>query len=78
MSTQRRDICCCSIHPIPITRFRFVRTQALESFSAAVELPTTKKIPGNPILEKVIVRENIVMGTGCSHFHIKNCQTKNL
>ena len=61
----RRKQNALKLHPIPITRFRYVRTQPLESFSAAVKLPIKKRFLGNPTLGKSIVRENIVMGTGC-------------
>ena len=55
------------VHPIPITRFSFVRTQHLENLSAAVKLPIKKRFLANPTLGTSLVRENIVMGTGCTH-----------
>ena len=53
------------LHPIPITTFRSFRTQPLENLSAAVKLPIKNMCLGNPPLGTNIVRENIVMGTGC-------------
>ena len=53
------------VHPIPITRFRSFRTQPLDNLSAAVKLPIKQRFLGNPTLGTDLVRENIVMGTGC-------------
>ena len=55
------------LHPIPITRFRCFRTQPLESLSATVKLPIKKRFLGNPTLGTSTVRENVVMGTGCTN-----------
>ena len=57
-----------AVHPIPITRFRSFRTQPLEHLSAAVKLPIKKRFLGNPTLGNNLVRENLVMGSGCTSY----------
>ena len=39
-----------TLHPIPITIFRYFRTQPVDSLSAAVKLPIKKRYLGNPTL----------------------------
>ena len=63
-NTTSLSILCPALHPIPITRFRYFRTQPLESLSAAVKLPINKRFLGNQTLGS-LVRESLVMGTGC-------------
>ena len=55
----------CLVHPIPITRFWYFRTQPLENLSTAVKLPIKKKVSGQPNPWKKSHEENCVMGTGC-------------
>ena len=43
-----------SIHPIPITRFRYFQTQPLENLSAAVKLPFKQSFWATQPLEKVL------------------------
>ena len=47
-----RGSCDAVVHPIPITRFRFFRTQPLENLSAAVKLPIKKGFRATQPLEK--------------------------
>ena len=47
-------------------KIQVFRTVPLENLSAAVKLDIKKRFLGNPTLGKDLVRENIVMGTGCS------------
>ena len=61
------DIDGNSIHPIPITRFRSFRTQPLDNhLNAAVKVPIKQRFLGKPTHGTNLVRETIVMGTGCS------------
>ena len=42
-----------------------------ENLSAAVKLPINKRFLGNPTLWKSLVRENLVIGTGCTRASVR-------
>ena len=64
----------CARTPNSHHKIRSFRTQPLKSLSAAVKLPINKRFLGKPTLGKSIVREIIVMGTGCTCARMHVCR----